>query len=82
MKLGLVSGEKYETAIGQAYSGLRMFSLVALPGGYLTTQNVCKGTCVGDKNYYFKRKSQRGKPYAIGMFIQFGKLYEMEHGLR
>lgn len=82
LKLDLLSGPQFEQAVERAYYGLRQHSLVPVGDNYLTTQNVCKGTCIGDKNYYFGRKSQQGKPYAIGMFIQFGMLYEMEHGLR
>ncbi|MDX2002774.1 MAG: glycoside hydrolase family 88 protein [Chitinophagales bacterium] len=73
----LVMGTDYKKCAELAYTGLRIHSIVPLEKGYFTTQNVCKGTCIGDKHYYFKRKSQMGKPYALGMFIAFGRKYEM-----
>lgn len=75
-KLGLVSGPSYSQAVERAYIGLPQYSLVPVSGGYFTTQNVCKGTCIGNSNYYYARKSQQGKPYAVGMFVQFGRAYQ------
>lgn len=82
LQLGIVEGKAYEQAITRAYQGLRAHSIKVLEDGYVTTQNVCKGTCIGDKNYYYKRSTLPGRSYAIGMFIQFGELYERTHGLR
>lgn len=81
-KYNLVQGQQYVDAVVRAYKGLRQMSLVEVPGGYLTTDNVCKGTCIGDSDYYYNRKSQNGKAYAVGMFIQFGLAYERAVGLR
>ncbi|CAN5398748.1 glycoside hydrolase family 88 protein [soil metagenome] len=75
-KLGIVTGPAYTQAVDRTYKGLPEHSLVPVSGGYLTTQNVCKGTCIGDSQYYYARKSQQGKAYAIGMFIQFGRAWE------
>lgn len=82
MQHELVSGVKYEQAIERAYNGLRNFSLYKVDNGYLNTQNVCKGTCIGDKYYYYKRNVRTGRSYAIGMFIQFGVQYERMRGIR
>ena len=82
LQLGILEGEQYEKAVALAYNGLRQHSLRHVSDGYLTTTNVCKGTCIGDSSYYYKRNVREGRSYAIGMFIQFGLLYEMQHGLR
>ena len=78
LKLGLIKGKEFENAIQLAYSGLRQYSIEPVRNTYLTTKNVCTGTCIGDKHYYFKRAVQKGKPFGLGMFIQFGRRYERE----
>jgi unsaturated rhamnogalacturonyl hydrolase len=82
LRLGLVTDQAYKTSVELAYKGLRTYSVVPLPDGYLTTQNVCEATCIGDKAYYLKRKVQRGKAYGLASFIQFGLSYEAGNGLR
>lgn len=82
LQLGILEGEKYENAIARAYKGLRAHSITERPDGYITTDNVCKGTCIGDKHYYYKRGILPGRAFALGMFVQFGLLYEMENDLR
>ena len=82
LRLGLVSDTAYRVSVRLAYKGLRDYSLVPVSGKYLTSNNVCVGTCIGDKNYYLKRATQKGKPYGIGMFITFGSNYELDNGLK
>ena len=82
LQLGLVTDESYKSSIALTYHGLREYSLVPKSDQYLITQNICTATCIGDKNYYFKRAVQKGKPYGIGMFIQFGSRYERYKGMR
>ncbi len=82
LRLGIVTDTSFSNSVTLAYRGLREHSIVPVGKKYLTTSNVCTATCIGNKDYYFKRKVQKGKPYAIGMFIQFGLRYEMDNGLR
>lgn len=82
LRMGVVKGETYQKSVDNAYSGLRQYSLVPASGSYLTTQNVCTATCIGNKSYYLHRPVQKGKPYAIGMFIQFGLNYELSRHIR
>jgi unsaturated rhamnogalacturonyl hydrolase len=82
IQLGLVSDEVYKTSVQLAYSGLRSHSVHTLPNGYLTTQNVCSATCIGDKEYYFKRSTQQGKAYGLAVFMLFGRSYETGLGYR
>lgn len=78
LKLRLVNDSTYVNSVDRAYRGLREYSVTPVGKKYLTTQNICTGTCIGNKNYYFKRGVKKGKPYGIGMFIQFGRRYEMD----
>ena len=80
LRLHLVNDTAYSNCVNRAYLGLRKYSVVK-EGDYLTTQNICTATCIGNKDYYFKRKVQKGKPYGIGMFIQFARRYELDHGI-
>jgi unsaturated rhamnogalacturonyl hydrolase len=82
LRLGLVNDNAYRESVASAYNGLREYSIIPADKKYLTTQNVCLGTCIGDKEYYFKRGSQKGKPYGIGMAMIFGLRYELDNGLR
>lgn len=78
IQLGLVKDFTYQKSVELAYSGLRNFSIKPVSTKYITTKNVCKGTCIGNKTYYLKRKVKNEKPYSIGMFINFGRLYEAQ----
>ncbi len=75
LQLKLVNDTAYSRCVQNAYKGLRYYSLVPLKDKYLTTDNVCTGTCIGSSKYYFKRGVKKGSPYGIGMFIQFGRKY-------
>lgn len=74
---------EYRTAAGKAYHGLRRHSVKPVgKGPYLTSTNVCKGTCIGDMQYYLNRKSVDGKHFGLAMLILFGMAWELENGLR
>jgi unsaturated rhamnogalacturonyl hydrolase len=81
LKHGIVDDRIYASSVEQAYNGLYKHSTEPIKNG-LTCTNVCTGTCIGDKDYYLKRGVQNGRPFGLGMFIQFGMLYEIENGLR
>ena len=81
LKHGIVEDRIYKAAVEKAYDGLYKHSTVKAKTG-LTCTNVCTGTCIGDKDYYLKRGVQKGRPFGLGMFIQFGMLYEYENDLR
>lgn len=73
---GIVTDDIFQNSIERAYHGLRTHSVKELSNGDLSITNVCKGTCIGDMNYYLKRKANGQKPYGIGMAILFGRAYE------
>lgn len=81
LKHEIVSGEVYTASVDKSYKGLRDHSIEQAKNG-LTCTNVCTGTCIGDRKYYLNRGVQKGRPFGLGMFIQFGMLYEIENGLR
>ncbi len=81
LKHELVDDRIYNAAVEKAYEGLYKHSTEQTKNG-LTCTNVCTGTCIGDKDYYLNRGVQKGRPFGLGMFIQFGMLYEYENGLR
>ena len=81
LKHGIVDDRLYNASIERAYDGLYKHSTEKAKDG-LTCTNVCTGTCIGDKDYYLKRGVQKGRPFGLGMFIQFGMRYEIENGLR
>lgn len=77
LQLGIISGEAYSRSVEMAYQGLREHSTMEVSPGYLATKNVCKGTCIGDMQYYLNRKTNSVKPSGMAMFILFGRNYEM-----
>ena len=81
LKHRIVDDRLYNAAVDKAYNGLYAHSTEKAKNG-LTCTNVCTGTCIGDKDYYLKRGVQKGRPFGLGMFVQFGMLYEYENGLR
>ncbi len=82
LQLGIVSGSAYANSVERAYTGLRRHSTVPLNGGYLTTNNICGATCIGNKEYYYKRKVRQERPYGLAAFIHFGLSYERNKGYR
>lgn len=82
LQLDIVQDQKYQQSIRLAYEGLRNYSIQPIETSYLTTKNVCKGTCIGDMEYYLNRKSTTGKSFGLAMFIIFGMNYELEMSLR
>jgi unsaturated rhamnogalacturonyl hydrolase len=75
--MGIVSDLKYKTSVDAAYNGLRKYSLISYSEKYLKTKNVCKGTCIGDKDYYLNRKTKREKPSGVAMLLNFGLSYKL-----
>lgn len=72
---GVLSKDIYMDVVEKAYKGLKKNATVK-QGKYLAPSRVCLGTCIGDKNYYFKRQQGIGVNYAVGAYIMFGLEYE------
>ena len=71
----ILDKKKYQRVIDRSYKGLRKLS-TKVEGNYLVPSQVCGGTCIGDKNYYYNRKITEGTGFGIGSFIMFGIEYE------
>lgn len=82
MKYGVLKKKTYKPVVDRIYEGLRRHAMVREGGAYLAPDRVCLGTCIGDKEYYFKRKVGQGVNYAIGAYVMFGLEYEKFCGLR
>lgn len=61
--------------VQKAYSGLKN-TASRVEGKYVIPTRICEGTCIGDKAYYFARKTKDGVNYAVGAYIMFGLEYE------
>jgi len=77
LKMGIIEGDNYENSVEMAYKGLRNYSIKPIESPYLSIENVCKGTCIGDMDYYLNRKADAVKPSGLAMFILFGRTYEL-----
>jgi len=82
LKMKILDIKKYRPVIDLSYQGLRQNSLKNPGGPYLTPLQVCAGTCIGDKNYYFSRSKIEGTTFGLGAFIMFGLEYEKINGKR
>lgn len=72
---GVLSKDFYMSIVEKAYKGLKKFATVK-QDKYLAPSKVCLGTCIGDKDYYFKRQQGIGVNYAVGAYIMFGLAYD------
>ncbi|MBL7817093.1 MAG: glycoside hydrolase family 88 protein [Saprospiraceae bacterium] len=76
MKMKILSKKKYQPIVDLAYKGLKKYSTTTVDGKYLTPSQVCGGTCIGGKEYYYKRKIMTGTGFGIGSFIMLGIEYD------
>jgi rhamnogalacturonyl hydrolase YesR len=74
---GLLPSETYLPVVENAYQGIEKFSLKRIEPSWLTLTNVCSGTCVGDKAYYFNWEVVDGNHYALGAAIMFYDRYHL-----
>jgi unsaturated rhamnogalacturonyl hydrolase len=82
VKQGVLDRDIYKPLTDKAYYGLRRYAMVDKGEGYLSPDKVCIGTCIGDKNYYFDRRTASGIDFAVGLYVMFGLEYEKQNGLR
>ena len=75
VKLKVLPGKTFRPVIEKSYSGLQKYA-TKHEGKYSIPTLVCEGTCIGDRAYYFGRKTKEGINYAIGAYIMFGLEYE------
>lgn len=70
----ILDPNKYWPIIDHAFRGIEKNSLKPT-GEFLTITNVCYGTCIGDKAYYYDRKVIDGTEYALGSAVMFYDQY-------
>lgn len=76
--LGILPADRYTPMIERAYTGLEANSLQPT-GDYLNMKNICDGTCIGDKQYYYNRGIVNERAYALGIATMFYDQYHQMH---
>ena len=76
IQMKVLQRNTYQPIIDLAYNGLRKNSTIKFADKYLLPSNVCGGTCIGDKNYYYHRTITTGTGFGIGSFIMLGIEYD------
>jgi unsaturated rhamnogalacturonyl hydrolase len=75
VELKILDQKTFLPVIEKAHAGLQKYA-TRQDGKYLIPTRVCEGTCIGEKPYYYARKTKEGVNYAIGTYIMF----ELEYG--
>lgn len=69
--LEVLNRKQFLPVVEKAWSGLKKHAS-RTEGNYVIPTKVCEGTCIGDRAYYFGRKTKEGVNYAIGAYIMLG----------
>lgn len=77
MEMDILNRKNYQPVVDLAYNGLKKQSLEKVEEKpYLIPSRICGGTCIGDKDYYYRRSITTGTGFGYGSFIMFGLEYE------
>lgn len=76
VEMKIIDEKIFKPVVESAYNGIVKHSLAKVDEKYLPPSNVCVGTCIGNKDYYFNRKKEEGTSFGIGVFIMFGLEYQ------
>jgi unsaturated rhamnogalacturonyl hydrolase len=68
--LKVLDQKTFLPVVEKAHAGLQKYA-TRQQGKYLIPTRVCEGTCIGEKPYYYGRKTKEGVNYAIGAYIMF-----------
>jgi unsaturated rhamnogalacturonyl hydrolase len=71
IKEGVLPRDVFLPAVSRAFEGLAKYSVVRTEDGGYTLWNVCSGTCIGDRAYYYNRRVTRGSSFGLGMAVMF-----------
>jgi len=71
VKQKVLNSKIFVPVVKKAFNGLKAYA-TKNEGKYIIPQLVCEGTCIGDKNYYYGRKTKEGVNYAIGAYVMLG----------
>lgn len=75
INIGILPDYLFEPVLDKAYYGIETYSIVPEGKKYRTIQNVCEGTCIGDKEYYYARQVVRDTEFAVGGALLFDNIY-------
>ena len=75
LQQNILSKKTFLPVVQRAYTGLRKYSIKSTNSPYLIPIKICTGTCIGDKDYYYRRKVVEGKDFGLGVFAMFYKEY-------
>ena len=74
IETGDLPARRFMPAVERAHEGLGKYSIFPT-GHYVTIGNVCAGTCIGDRGYYYRRGVVQGTEFALGAAILFDNTY-------
>ena len=75
-----ILSKRIDPSIHNAYIGLK--KCTELVGeAFLMPIQVCAGTCIGDKTYYYDRAVTKGNDFAVGAYILFITQYHKTYGI-
>lgn len=74
VKKGWLAGSRYRKCVGRAFSGLERFSVDMTGTGDCAMSNICAGTCIGDREYYYGRGISSDESFALGAMILFDRM--------
>ena len=74
IEMNVLNSKTFLPVVQKAYAGLQK-KATKTEGKHLIPTRVCEGTCIGDRAYYFGRKTKEGVNYAIGAYIMFDLEY-------
>jgi len=76
IKTHLLPPDIFKPVVEKAFAGLKKFCIRKTGDNYLVPDRVCEGTCIGNKMYYYKRKSVDAEDFGIGVFVMAASDYE------
>ncbi len=76
MKLKILNNQIFKPVVDRAYFGLRKYSIRKDNNKSLIPYRVCEGTCIGNKAYYYNRKTTDAPAFGVGIFVMFSLQYE------
>lgn len=78
ISIGVLPDYLFRPVLDKAYYGVEKYSIVSEGKKYKTIQNVCAGTCIGDKSYYYAREVVRDTEFAVGGALLFDTIYRQQ----
>ena len=77
---GILRGSRYRRAARNAWRGLLAYSLKGRGTDRLTLGNICAGTCIGERDYYYARPVTEDESFAVGAFLLLAYRMESSNG--